>query len=198
MQQISSLPGRLVLVAAGTDVGKTHVAARLLAHNPAQVYWKPVQAGQPADADTIKDYLLFEGFAETEKDALARILPSVHIYKNALSPHECARLEGVTLTARDIQQKLPENELLIVETAGGLFSPLNERQTMAHLVLALGLPVFLVARDYLGCITHIMATVLAARTEAVAISGIIVSGEMRAATREFLEAQTGLPFYYLP
>jgi dethiobiotin synthetase len=47
-----------------------------------------------------------------------------------------------------------KHKLVIVEGAGGLLVPLNEKDTMLDLIKALGLPVILVARPGLGTINH--------------------------------------------
>ncbi len=165
----------------GTDtgVGKT-VAAACLARAWRAGYWKPVQTGlATADDDT------------TTVVALAGV-PAEHVYAPAyalrapLSPHAAAELEGVTITMDAIA--LPQTaHPLVVEGAGGLFVPLNDRDFMIDLMARLALPILLVARSTLGTINHTLLSLAALRSRVLPIAGVILNGPPNAGNRAAIE-----------
>ena len=60
----------------------------------------------------------------------------------------------------------------IVEGAGGVLVPVNDSQTMADLMVLLGLPVIVAARTTLGTINHTLLTLEALRARALKIGGV--------------------------
>jgi dethiobiotin synthetase/malonyl-CoA O-methyltransferase len=162
----------------GTDtgIGKTMVSAWLVRSWGAD-YWKPVQSGiaDGADADVI-------GRAAPD----ATIHASAYTLTEPLSPHEAARRDGVTIDLGDFH--LPRTDRpLVVEGAGGLLVPLNDRFLMADLMSRLGLPVVLVARSGLGTINHTLLTVEALRSRAIPLAGVVLSGPLNPANRRAIE-----------
>jgi dethiobiotin synthetase len=65
---------------------------------------------------------------------------------------------------------------LIVEGAGGLLVPLNEKYLMIDLISHLGLPVILVCRSTLGTINHTLLSIEALRTRGISIAGVVLVG----------------------
>jgi dethiobiotin synthase len=165
----------------GTDtgVGKTVVAA-CLARAWRAGYWKPVQTGTvTADDDTATVV------------ALAGV-PAEHVYlpsyalRAPLSPHAAAELEGVRITMDAITPPRTAHPL-VVEGAGGLFVPLNERDFMIDLMAKLALPVLLVARSTLGTINHTLLSLAALRSRDLPIAGVVLNGPPNAGNREAIE-----------
>jgi dethiobiotin synthetase len=64
---------------------------------------------------------------------------------------------------------------LLVEGAGGLLTPLTERETYADLAVALRLPVLVVARAGLGTVNHTALTVEALRARGLAVVGVVLN-----------------------
>jgi dethiobiotin synthase len=166
-----------------TDAGKTVASAWAMLHLKAN-YWKPVQAGlEETDIDRVQSYT---GLPEE------RFLPSRYRLEQPLSPHESARRQNTKITLEDFT--LPESErALIVEGAGGLLVPLNDRHTVADLILHLGLPVILVARSTLGTINHTLLTLEALRARDISIAGLIINGPKSPHNRQALEQFGGVP-----
>jgi malonyl-CoA O-methyltransferase len=170
----------------GTDtgVGKTVVAA-CLARAWRAGYWKPVQTGTAtADDDT------------TTVVALAGV-PADHVYAPAyalrapLSPHAAAELEGVEIDMEAIT--LPQTvHPLVIEGAGGLFVPLNERDFMIDLMTRLALPILLVARSTLGTINHTLLSLAALRSRGLPIAGVVLNGPPNAGNRTAIERFGGV------
>jgi dethiobiotin synthetase len=65
----------------------------------------------------------------------------------------------------------------IIEGAGGVLVPINERETMADLMEALDLPVVVAARSSLGTINHTCMTIEVLRRRMLRVAGIVMVGE---------------------
>jgi len=79
-----------------------------------------------------------------------------------------------------------------VELAGGLMVPLNEQTLNIDLVEALGLPVILISRNYLGSINHTLLSVEACQRRGIHLLGILFNGPTVPATETFILNYTGL------
>jgi malonyl-CoA O-methyltransferase len=161
-----------------TDVGKTVVSAWLVRALDAD-YWKPVQAG--LDGETDSDVVLrLAGLAP------ARIHASAYRLEAPLSPHEAARREGVRIDLSRFE--LPASPRpIVVEGAGGLLVPLNDRALIADLIARLGLPAVLVARSTLGTINHTLLSLEALRARRIPCLGVVINGPPNAANRKAIE-----------
>jgi len=142
----------IFITGIGTGVGKTVVAA-ILTEALGASYWKPVQAGYPTDTEWVQSVV----------SPACTILPETYKLKLAASPHIAAGEEGVRIDMHVIKDRMLEiqaasRELLIIEGAGGLLVPLNERDFMADLIHLLQAKVVLVSRNYLGSINHSLLT----------------------------------------
>jgi dethiobiotin synthetase len=66
----------------------------------------------------------------------------------------------------------------IVEGAGGVLVPINDDgQTMADLMIGLGLPIIVVARTTLGTINHTLLTLDALRRRELHVAGVVMVGD---------------------
>jgi dethiobiotin synthetase len=66
-------------------------------------------------------------------------------------------------------------DLVLVETAGGLLSPLAEHTTNRDLIRALRLPTLVVAANRLGALNHALLTVEALRGARVRVAGVVLN-----------------------
>ncbi len=160
----------------GTDtgVGKTNVSAALLAATPADVcYAKPIQTGFPPDDDLLHVRQLSGAGNERTPDLGLRLRAPV-------SPHHAAKLERRALTAAELAAPLKAADApprrWIIEGAGGLLTPVNERETMASLARALDLPVLVVVAVRLGAINATLLTLRALAGERLSCAGIVLVG----------------------
>jgi dethiobiotin synthetase len=116
----------LVIVGTGTDVGKTVVAAVVLARYGAELplaYWKPVATG----ARDGRDAATVEALAGDRVE----ILPESYLFPEPLSPHLAARLAGARIDPARLladfdRHRAAGGRALVIETAGGLLVPLLE------------------------------------------------------------------------
>ena len=65
--------------------------------------------------------------------------------------------------------------ILLVETAGGVMSPVDDDHTMLDLMAALSGPVVLVGGSYLGAISHTLTALACLRARGLQVAAIAVS-----------------------
>lgn len=164
-----------------TDSGKT-VASAILVEKLKADYWKPIQAGQPTDSDTVRSLI--------SDDKI--IHPEGIILEAPMSPHAAAQLENIALTASQFQTPDTSNTL-VIEGAGGLLVPINDSEFVIDLVKPFGAEVILVSRNYLGSINHTMLSINYLQTNGFKIAGIIFNDTPNPATENFILNYSKLP-----
>jgi dethiobiotin synthetase len=157
---------RFIVTGTDTGVGKTVFAAGLAAHLGAR-YWKPVQAGLDGETDSETVARLAGG--------RATVLPEAYRLTAPCSPHEAARIDGVTIDPARLTL-LAGDGPLVVEGAGGVLVPHAEDLLAADLFARWGLPVVLVARTALGTINHTLLSLEAMRARGITVLGVAFSG----------------------
>ncbi len=75
----------------------------------------------------------------------------------------------------------------IVEGAGGVMVPLNERDLMRDLIRRIGFPVVVAARTALGTINHTLLTLAALREAHLSVCGVVMIGEEHSENRRAIE-----------
>src|ERR1041385_6389291 len=103
------------VTAIGTDSGKTFFSAVLCEALQAD-YWKPVQAGMPRDADTVRSLL---------SNTVTKIHEETYLLGTPASPHASARRDGVTIHMEMFIAPQTSRDL-VIEGAGGCLVPLND------------------------------------------------------------------------
>lgn len=178
------MPG-LFVAGTGTDVGKTYVTATLiqaLVSNGRSVEaLKPVVSGfDPASPEASDPAVLLAALGRAATaEALAEVSP--WRFPEPLSPPIAARREGKVIDAYEVaalcRQRLNKahDRLLVVESAGGIMSPLSEKTTMLDLAAALALPVVLVAGSYLGTVSHTLTALAAMAARKITPIAVVVS-----------------------
>jgi dethiobiotin synthetase len=177
----------LFVAGTGTDLGKTHVASALLraarARGLSVDAFKPVVSGfDPAAPETSDPARL--AAAMGRPDAWAEVSP--RRYRAPLAPNLAARQEGETLAMADLVANCRtwldgrEVDLALVEGAGGVMSPMTDDATNLDLMVALGLPVLLVAGSYLGTASHLLTALEVLRARGLTVAAIVVSESLEA------------------
>jgi dethiobiotin synthetase len=159
----------VIVAGIGTDVGKTVVSA-ILCERLKAYYWKPVATGirvGPAESESVAG-LLSEGSA--------RVFKEQFLFLEPLSPHIAAALETREVRVGDFICP-PCDSPLVIELAGGVMVPLNDRETNLDLIRKLALPVVVVSRHYLGSINHTLLTIEALRSAGADVRGLVFNGE---------------------
>ena len=149
----------------GTGIGKTIVSAILTEALQAD-YWKPVQAGFEEGTDALLVTSLLT-------NNITVVHPEIYKLKLPASPHIAARQEGIRIDLDFINQHKPVtlNKNLVIEGAGGLMVPLNEKEFVIDLVKKLNAKVILVSRNYLGSINHSLLTARVCKQNEIDVIG---------------------------
>lgn len=168
-----------VFFITGTDtgVGKTvcvYAIALMLRQQGFSVgVMKPIQSGGvglTADAQFLKTHLQLE-------DDIHDINP--FFAKEPLSPHLAFKRANKKIKLEDIQRILNDMsqryDVVLVEGAGGVMAPIDEKMDMGDLAQTLGASVIVVARLGLGTINHTLLTLREIQHRGLDIAGVVFS-----------------------
>ena len=170
------MPG-LFVTGTDTGVGKTVVTAGIAAFLKERgldvAAMKPVESG------------CLSGAPESDSAYLKKMIPladdldliNSYAFEPPLAPGLAARLEGVEISFDRILENFHRLELLhrwvLVEGAGGLRVPLGEGKEVADLIVAMKLPVLIVARMALGTLNHSLLTLEALERRGIEVAGLV-------------------------
>jgi len=189
-----AVPAAAPLFVAGTDtgVGKTVVAAllaRAAAREGASAYWKPVQTG--AESDTAEVARLCAG-------APVACAEPACAFPLAAAPHEAAAEAGARIEPERLDARLGElrrehaGARLVVELAGGLLVPYDERATQADWLARVQPALVLVARSGLGTLNHTLLSLEALRARRIVPRALFLVGAPHASNRATLARAGGV------
>jgi dethiobiotin synthetase len=172
----------LLVTGTDTDVGKTVLAAALLAAiasegEPVRAH-KPVITGVEPDGGDRRaawpdDDELLGSLAGMTREVVAPLR-----YRPAVSPHLAAALAGGRIDPARLLRAAAagaHGPAVIVEGVGGLLTPLAEAYTVRDFAAALGLPVVIAARPGLGTINHTLLTLEAARNAGLDVRAVVLT-----------------------
>lgn len=157
-----------------TDVGKTAVAVAIVrglvqAGKRVGVY-KPVATGGVHDAQALWD-------AAGRPLTLAQVCPQ--LFPAPISPPRSACAAGAIvdddLLERGLEPWKSGFDVVVVEGAGGLFSPLSDTWSNADLARRLDLPLVVVDAARLGAIGRTLCVVTAARSCGLVVAAVVLS-----------------------
>ncbi|MBI5191730.1 MAG: dethiobiotin synthase [Nitrospirae bacterium] len=185
MSTTNNLNG-LFITGTDTGVGKTAVAGAIATYLRGQGgsvgVMKPVETGcrtgkgglVPADA-------VFLRRVSGTDDVAGAVCP--YRFAEPLAPWIAAKRAGKKINTRLIvkicRAIAAGHDMTVVEGAGGMMVPLDEKYLFLDLAAELGFPVVIVGRAGLGAINHTLLTVKAARERNIEISGIILNHDRR-------------------
>lgn len=166
-----------VIVIAGTDteVGKTYVTCRALEalakDGQKVVAVKPVESGCTGEGEDGVQLAQATG-QKAPTAALTRLTTPV-------TPALAAEQEDVLLSperwCETIRALESENDIVVVETAGGVLSPMTWTYNALDLIAQLSAKVVLVAPDRLGVINSVLLTLRALDTIRADTIGVVLS-----------------------
>jgi len=174
----------IFITATGTDVGKTFVAASLM--RTLQQMGRVVEAIKPvvsgfdpehpeaSDSGVLLDALDLPATLQE----IERISP--WRFRAPVSPDLAAQREGqridvdavISFCQDAIEQR---QDILLIEGIGGIMVPLDGQRTVLDVMMALQLPLILVAGSYLGTISHTLTALDALFRRDMKLLAIIVS-----------------------
>ena len=172
------------VTATGTDVGKTFVTAGLIRHLRAQGRKvdaiKPVVSGFDPDRVAATDPgVLLQALGHSLDPAeIARISP--WRFRAPLSPDLAAAREGGSIEFTKLvefsrQSIAAAADMLLIEGAGGIMAPLDDRRTVLDWMTVLRVPAVLVTGSYLGTISHTLTALHVLAQRNVDVNAIVVS-----------------------
>lgn len=177
------LLGYYFVTGTDTEIGKTTVTAQLvkqLAEQGQSVYAiKPITAGLSVTTHGVnysEDAIAINKFS-SEKLPLDHIAP--FLLKTPCSPHIAAHIDGVTLTAANITTQIQNTlqtypaDSMLIEGAGGWFTPINATETLADVAQCLNFPIIMVVGIKLGCLNHAMLTLQAIQQADLTIAAVV-------------------------
>jgi len=176
---------RLIVLGTGTEVGKTWMTAALVTaarHRQIPVLaLKPIETGIDETTEAGSDAALLAQAGGTP-------LTQCYRFPDPLTPWLAAERTGQTVDLARVQRWVTAEEtrytdttshvlsLSVIETAGGVFSPLGPRES--NYDLALGLEParwILVAPNRLGVLHDVVATLLAMRSRGRAPDHLVLN-----------------------
>jgi len=172
----------LFITGSDTDVGKTYIACELIRQlqnqGPGLEVRKPVESGCSTGESSLliaEDALKLRA-ANKGRESMERIAP--YRFSAALAPPRAANLEGCRLLMTNLIDACSlddNNHLLIVEGAGGFYSPLAENGLNADLASALQLAIIIVVKDQIGAVNQALMTIQAVESQHLTIAAVILN-----------------------
>ncbi|CAI5741561.1 unnamed protein product [Peronospora destructor] len=208
---------------SNTDIGKTIVSAgicrsavTMAAVNGGRVeYIKPLQTGTdddilgsfPGDASFVKKHALLATQTQGPFEC-----STLYSWKNPVSPHLAAQMEGHTITDEALLELLADKlkvinkvnadkateSLVLVETAGGVCSPTASMRFQVDVYRGIRLPVVLVGDGKLGGISTTMSALETLLIRGYDVAAICLIEQNRLDNAVALEPRTselGIPIF---
>ena len=175
---------RLFVTGIGTNVGKTVISAILTQKLQAD-YWKPIQAGDLNNTDSMK-------VSQWVDNTISTIHPEAYRLTQPMSPHTAAERDGININLKDIISAETTRNL-IIEGAGGLMVPLNKNDLVVDMISHFQAEAVLVSRHYLGSINHTILSIEALRSRNIPITGIIFNGDDNRDTESIIKSVCAVP-----
>ena len=177
-------PNIIGIVGIDTEVGKTIISAIVTEALKAD-YWKLLQAGDlhQLDSNTVKSLV---------SNTKTKFHKERYLLTEPMSPHAAANIDNIQINISDFELPNTKNTL-IVEGAGGLMVPINEKGDMVvDLMSNLVDEVILVTKNYLGSINHTLMSVEILRQKNIKIKGLIFNGKTNPESERIIGKLTGL------
>jgi dethiobiotin synthetase len=174
----------LFVVGTDTGVGKTYVAARIaaaVAQTGKRVgVYKPAASGcRRVGRALVSDDAVALWDAAGRPGELKAVCPQR--FAAPLAPHLAAREERKDIDSRLLRQGLDywqrRSDLVVVEGAGGLMSPIGDQEYIADLAADFGFPLVVVVPNRIGAINGTLLTLIAASTRPrpLSVAGIVLN-----------------------
>lgn len=144
--------------------------------------WKPVCSGAVRQHgrllwEDIRSLASAIGVHDTDITLMDRIC--AHRFQAPMAPNVAARLEGRVLADHDLVTGLDawrdDADLVLIEGAGGLLSPVSDGMLVAELAQRLVSPTVIVSANRLGTIHQTLATVEAAESRGIKVSAVVLN-----------------------
>ena len=175
---------RLAITGISTEIGKT-ICSAIFCEALKADYWKPIQSGDLdySDSDKVRDLI---------SNSASIVHPETYRLKTPMSPHASADIDKIHI---EMDQLIPPStdNTLVIEPAGGLMVPLNEKDLYIDYIQKLQIPVVLVSKYYLGSINHTLLSVALLKSRNIETIGIVFNGKKVPSSHDIILKQSGLP-----
>jgi len=185
MDRVEGRARVMVVTGTGTEIGKTHASEALL--RAVAMPGRRVAGLKPVETGVVPGVLT--DAARLAAVSTFHVKPSAHptpdaapyTFAQPISPHLAAREAGAPAirveAIRDyVARAAADGDVILVELAGGLFSPISDTAFNADVAACLAPDVtVLVAPDRLGVLHDVFGTVRAASTVPLRIDAILLS-----------------------
>ncbi|QDT38706.1 dethiobiotin synthase [Stratiformator vulcanicus] len=177
----------LFVVGTDTDIGKTYVtcliARQLVSAGSIVGVYKPACSGAISLPDGSQSWGDIEALYAATDGRFERSLICPQRFVAPCAPPVAAAMEG----CRVDDQRLTSGcelwhdrcEILLVEGAGGLLSPVSEESTVGDVAGRIDYPLLLVAGAGLGTINHTLLTIEAIERRGLKLAGVILNEHTR-------------------
>lgn len=188
------------ITGSNTDVGKTTVGVEIIRHlsktrkvrarKPVETNCQLInEAYAPKDAITLNE-------ACSEPEPLSIVCP--YCFELEASPEQASSHDGTTLSIDDLARVCnadTEDSFVVVEGAGGLYSPIADAALNSDLAKRLQVPIVIVIRDELGAISQALLTIEAANKNKLSVSCVVLNAIQanNLCNKEALTAYTKIP-----
>jgi dethiobiotin synthetase len=170
----------IFITATGTEIGKTVITAGLALTLKEYGYrvgvMKPVQSGHLLHAKE-SDGMRLKYWVQVE-DPIEQIV--TYSFPEPVAPQLAAEINQVhidhCLILGQLKQLTTKYDVVLVEGAGGLLTPISDEYCIADLAKDIGFPLVIAAHPLLGTVNHSALTALAAHQYGLSLAGFILNG----------------------
>jgi len=188
------------ITGSNTDVGKTTVGVEIIRHLSKT---RKVRVRKPVETNC---QLIDEVYAPkdaialnkacSEPEPLSIVCP--YCFELEASPEQASSQDGTTLSIDDLARACnadTEDSFVVVEGAGGLYSPIADASLNSDLAKRLQVPIVIVIRDELGAISQALLTIEAAKKNKLSVSCVVLNAIQvnNLCNKEALMAYTKIP-----
>lgn len=166
-----------------TDCGKTYCTVNLIKELKTQgktvIGLKPIASGSELTQDGLRNDDALKLQAESSIKLPYNIINPI-TFEPPIAPHIAAAEISYPLSVKNIIENLQPGlsadcDIILIEGAGGLMTPLNNNETLLDLISTLAIPVIFVTGLKLGCLNHTLLSLEALRTRNIPIAKHILN-----------------------
>jgi dethiobiotin synthetase len=165
---------------SNTGVGKTTVAIEIVRHMSLR---REVKVRKPVETNcefngqnyTPKDAVALSAACQ-QQESIERVCP--YCFEIEASAEMASAESGRKLTLEDLViacKRETDESFVVVEGAGGLYSPIAEASLNVDLAIKLQLPLIVVIRDELGAISQTLLTLEAAKNNNLTVACVVLN-----------------------
>ncbi len=170
----------LFVSGSSTDVGKTFVASYIIQALNAKyrvVARKPIESDctKTGSGLTAKDAILLNGACAKPEpiDTVCRFK-----FEACVSGEKASTDKGLSIVLEDLVaavQPSRNDDFVVIEGAGGLYSPIAQQALNSDLAVAVNLPLVIVVKDELGAVNQALLSIAAAKKHKLKIAMLVLN-----------------------